>query len=156
MKVIFLDFDGVLNSARYLASSREAGLVIDPTRMILLKQIVDATGAGIVLSTSWREHWSASEGDCNYIGTCIHRIFDKFDLRILDKTPHLNTGRESEILTWLDENPKVRSFVVLDDRLLCTKRLNGCSVKTSNFRNGLDETDVQKAIGILNAEEVGL
>ena len=53
MKVIFLDFDGVLNSAKSPADSGTDGLVIESGKMELLKQIVDATGAEIVLSTSY-------------------------------------------------------------------------------------------------------
>ena len=155
MRVIFLDFDGVLNSERYLAASGEDGVVIDPARMFLLKQIVNATGAEIVLSTSWREHWSVKAEECSSTGRRIHQIFNTFGIRILDKTPKLHTGREVEIRSWLDTHPQVRSFVVLDDRLLCAQRLKGHFVKTSNHYDGLDETDVQKAIGILNAEEVG-
>ena len=150
MKIIFLDFDGVLNSAKYLRGREEYGVVIDPARMVLLKQIADATGAKIVLSTSWREHWSKNQTECNGTGVLINNIFSNFGLQILDKTPMLRTAREAEIKSWLDDHPEVENFVVLDDRLMCAPFLEGHFVKTSYYFHGLDETDTQKAIDILN------
>lgn len=150
MKVIFLDFDGVLNSAKYLLGHGDCGVAIDPARMALLKQIVDATDAKIVLSTSWREHWSKDLIHCDSTGMLINRIFSKYGLHIFDKTPELHERRETEIKSWLDTHPEVENFVVLDDSLLSAGYLNGHFIKTSNYFDGLDETDVQKAIDILN------
>lgn len=151
LKVIFLDFDGVLNSAKYLLGCGDCGMAIDPTRMVLLKQIVDATDAKIVLSTSWREHWSKDMMNCDSTGVLINSIFSTYGLQIFDKNPELHKGRETEIKSWLDAHPEVKSFVVLDDRLLNADYLNGHFIKTSNYFDGLDEMDVQKAIAILNS-----
>jgi len=150
MKVIFLDFDGVLNSTKYLLNSEAYGVAIDPSRMVLLKQIVDAANAKIVLSTSWREHWEKDLAKCGSTGILINRIFSTHGLQIFDKTPELHTRRETEIKSWLDRHPEVKGFVVLDDRILSADYLNGHFIKTSNYFDGLDETDVQKAIDILN------
>lgn len=150
MKIIFLDFDGVLNSAKYLQSHEEFGLVIDPARMVLLKKIADATGARIVLSTSWREHWWKNAAECNSTGALINDIFSEYGLEILDKTPSLRAAREAEIKSWLDAHPEVTNYVVLDDRLMRAPFLEGHFVKTSYHFDGLDETDAQKAIEILN------
>lgn len=150
MKVVFLDFDGVLNSAKYLLGHEGYGVVIDPARMCLLKQIIDATEAKIVLSTSWREHWEKDLATCDSTGARITDIFSKHGLQIWDKTPQLRTKRETEIKSWLDKHPEVKNFVVLDDSLLSADYLNGHFIKTSNYFDGLDETDVQKAMDILN------
>ena len=150
MKVIFLDIDGVLNSEDYVYSCREYGIAIDPTRMVLLKQIIDETNAKIVLSTSWREHWEKAPNECGKIGLQINNIFSQYNLEILDKTPNLRTRREQEIWYWLNKNPQVKNFVVLDDMFLCAEFLNGHFIKTSNRFDGLDEADVEKAIEILS------
>lgn len=150
MKVIFLDFDGVLNSSKYLLRCEVCGIAIDPSRMVLLKQIVDAANAKIVLSTSWREHWEKDLAKCGSTGVLINRIFSTHGLQIFDKTPQLHERRETEIKSWLDAHPEVENYVVLDDRLLSADYLNGHFIKTSNYFDGLDETDVQKAIDILN------
>ena len=84
------------------------------------------------------------------IGVRINDIFSKYGLQIWDKTPKLHTRRETEIKNWLDMHSEVNNFVVLDDSLLSADYLNGHFIKTSNYFDGLDETDVQKAIDVLN------
>lgn len=149
MKVIFLDFDGVLNSEKYVCAFGHWGVIIDPSRMALLKQIVDATGANIVLSTSWREHWDKNTEKSDSIGKEINTIFNSFELTIFDKTDTYSR-REVEIEMWLAMHLETEAFAVLDDRLLDSPVLQGHFVKTSNYFDGLDETDVKKAIDILN------
>ena len=151
MKIIFLDFDGVLNSDKYVRKHGNFGLIIDPSRMLLLKQIIDETNAKIVLSTSWREHWNSMENHCDFMGITINSIFRKYRLEIFDKTPKMNFKREEEILRWLEDYPCVTNFVILDDRLINHSELNEHFVWTCNFRDGLDEENVKKAINILNA-----
>ena len=150
MKVLFLDFDGVLNSERYVRSCGEYGVIIDPSRMLLLRQIIDSTSAKIVLSTSWREHWDKDESLCDGAGKQINEIFKAYGLEIFDKTPKTGKDREKEIEEWLFSNPGVEAFAVLDDAFLCADFLNEKFVRTSNWKNGLDEEGVEKAIGILN------
>lgn len=59
MKIIFLDIDGVLNSRAYDRKRNwNEQTDIDETRLPLIKEIVDATGAKIVLSSTWRQHWN--------------------------------------------------------------------------------------------------
>ncbi len=150
MKVLFLDFDGVLNSDKYVRGCGHFGVVIDPARMELLKQIIDATDAHIVLSTSWREHWSAMPEKCDTTGTLINDIFKKHGLEIYDKTPDLTFKREQEIEKWLANYPSVTHFAVLDDDMLAAPFMDGHFVKTSNLRDGLDGENVKLAIKILN------
>ena len=150
MKVLFLDFDGVLNSRRYLRTADPYGVALDPTRMELLGQIVAATDARIVLTTSWRVHWEPDPATCNDTGREIHAIFARHGLSILDKTPQLPQGREQEIRCWLEQHPETTAYVVLDDRLLGADFLADHFVMTANHRDGLDQADVQKTITLLN------
>lgn len=153
MKIIFLDFDGVLNSVKYLALCGEYGVVLNPAKMQLLKQIVDATDAKIVLSTSWREHWFQDPVLCTDTGRQINERFDAFGLKIYDKTPRIRLSREAEIRSWLLQHPEVRDFLVLDDMFLSADFLQGRFIRTSNYIDGLEQTDVQRAIAILNGKE---
>ena len=153
MKVIFLDFDGVLNSDQYIRSCGNQGIALDPTRIELLRQIVDATHAEIVLSTSWREHWNSRPDLCDEVGNEINEIFARFDLQIYGATPLLHLDREEEIRRWLQEHPEVSRYVVLDDAWLSKDLLEGCFVKTSGFFGGLGAEEVAQAIEILNAPE---
>lgn len=48
-KIIFLDFDGVITTVK-------SNWNLDKEKMELVKQICDATGAKIVISSSWRRY----------------------------------------------------------------------------------------------------
>ena len=153
MKVIFLDFDGVLNSVKYVALCGQYGVVLNPAKMELLKQIVDATAAKIVLTTSWREHWEKDPALCTDTGLQINERFAQYGLQIYDKTPRIRLSREAEFSYWLGQHPEVQSFVVLDDMFLSADFLQGHFIRTSNYFDGLEEADARQAIEILNGKE---
>ena len=155
MKVIFLDFDGVLNSAQY---DRERDWTkntnIDETRMPLLKEIVDATQAKIVLTTTWRTHWNKNPNDCDEVGVWMNDLFARYGLGIYGKTPQLRFGatRKEEVLSWLEFPPEeIESFVILDDYGFGWGELSAYFVKTSpRLGRGLEQSHVLQAIEILN------
>lgn len=149
MKVLFLDFDGVLNGDAYVRRQGRCGVLLDPEKLALLKRIIDATDTKIVLSTSWREHWSPMREECDEIGEEINRIFRRHGMEIYDKTPNKTMGREKNMRRWLEDHPRVTHYAALDDQFLEADFLKDHFVLTSNLRGGLDEEDVQKAISIL-------
>ena len=61
-KIIFLDFDGVLNTEYYHELLQfqeeqrqdEHGAFFDPRAVRQLKRVIDATGADIVVESSWK------------------------------------------------------------------------------------------------------
>ena len=53
MKIIFLDVDGVLNCATTKERVRDL-LFVEDRKIQLLKELVDETGATIILSSTWR------------------------------------------------------------------------------------------------------
>ena len=52
-KLMFVDVDGVLNNRATLSAGTSCWL-LDPNCLLLLKDIVDKTGAKIVISSTWR------------------------------------------------------------------------------------------------------
>ncbi len=168
MKVIFLDIDGVLNTTQTFRDIHqefvETGkrrIEIDLNRLSLLKEIVDKTGAVIVLSSSWRNLGKMSNG--NYIPlnekmTSFIRLLEAYGLSIYDITPRDPRGiRQNEIDKWL-EDKEVEQFIVLDDdsydlQKFLHKELIKTSftaddemVKDMNDCTGLCEHHVQEAI----------
>ena len=148
MNVVFLDFDGVLNSRRFRASTSD---MIDEKYMVFLDRIVKATGAKIVLSTSWRTHWDAVPEKCGEAGREIDRIFGKYDMEIIGKTPVLkDRGRAQEIQCWLDSRPDIERYVILDDSPFGWGKLSGHLVRTGGLTYGLDAEMAEAAIAILS------
>ena len=169
-KVIFLDVDGVLNSSRtlYEDASLEDDLISN------LKELVDKTGAKIILSSSWRLSTEA-------VATLMDKL-DKFGLVISGMTcdgvdldwlekyefdatkKYLDTkfdwdenrqikithDRGAEIFKWLHDHDDC-AYVILDDEIEDIKPYFSESVivKTS-YKTGLTKEDVKKAIQILN------
>lgn len=158
MKVIFLDIDGVLNSRAYDRKRNwNEQTDIDETRLPLIKEIVDATNAKIVLSSTWRQHWSKDPNRCDVDGQYINKTFARFGLSIYDKTPDLGITalRREEISKWLKETEQeIDSFVIIDDYRYGWGDLSEHFVKTDpNFRLGIEKEHVEKAIDILNKEK---
>lgn len=134
MKVIFLDIDGVLN----YRNMRD----ICPNAVSLLNDLVEKTGANIVISSSWR------------ISVSMIRICEelveagfRFPERVIGGTPCVpERERGYEIKLWLKQVP-VDRFVILDD---CDDvgNLFPFLVKTDTFI-GLQQAHIDKASTIL-------
>ena len=169
-KVIFLDVDGVLNSSRTLYED----ISLEDDLISNLKELIDKTGAKIILSSSWRLSTDA-------IATLMDKL-DKFGLVISGMTcdgvdldwlekyefdvtkKYLDTkfdydenrqikithDRGAEIFKWLHDHDDC-AYVILDDEIEDIKPYFSESVivKTS-YKAGLIKEDVKKAIQILN------
>lgn len=165
-KIIFLDIDGVLATPEYLKDGMWA---LNPEKQKLLGEILDQTGAKIVLSSSWRfntlektkEHME-SEGflfNDKLIGVTIRAY------HYLEKGTkiHLSIPRGVEIKQWIDthihsengknwkrkELGKDFTYVILDDEsdMLLEHKDNFIKTKSAI---GLTDSDVIRAVEILN------
>ena len=117
--IIFLDIDGVLNS--YDTKDRFQGFVgIDDRLVAILKEIVDRTGAKLVLSSSWKSEWTNAPelaNDERYdTGKYLDSKLSKYGLKILDKTKDEGINRGFGIRKWLDEHEH-GNWIVLDDEV---------------------------------------
>ena len=155
MKVLFVDFDGVLNSEGYRDDpDLYLEAPIEPAKMPLLKRIKDATDCKIVLTTSWREYWSYTGEHTDRIGTFIDKIFSDFGMRVTGKTPERNFfRRDEEVDFWLRDHhfTKVESYCILDDldELFYDDIIKKHLIVT-NAQTGITDDDVRRAIEILN------
>ena len=153
MKVRFLDIDGGLNSRTYDRERREADWNIDITRLPLVKEIVDRSGAVIVLSSNWRDHWEPDESECDEIGVELNEIFGGAGLSLYDKTGYSRFGRAFEIKEWLGEHADVESFAIIDDIGGGWGDYYDNLVRTNyRIKRGLEYEHVEAALRILNKE----
>lgn len=138
MKIIFLDFDGVIVTAHTRYHSG------DPYCVHLLNRVIKKTEAKIVVSSSWRVGCTVEELQTELKGWGV-------DGEVIDKTPHIHRViRGLEIDQWLREHPDVKSYVILDDD--ADMLPNQLLVKTSST-HGMDYVDAEKAIQILGATD---
>ena len=146
MKVIFLDFDGVLNSNIFVLDSKQkAPFFLEDDKMLLLKNIINETDAKVVLSTSWREVWNTELS----VSKQLKEYFDSFEIDVYDVTSCVNYHRPSEIKEWLSRHDVI-SYVILDDITDPWDGLEDHVVTTNLDGLGLTEALALQAIQILN------
>ena len=155
MKIIFLDFDGVIDTEYYSHILYEAGkpiadehgLLFDPECVKNLKYIIDNTGADIVVSSTWKDDLSYEE------------ILDMWKDRglpgfVTDVTPTTaEHHRGDEIDAWLKECPTECNYIIIDDLDACN--FNEHQIPRLLIVNplfGLDEYTAERAIRKLNGE----
>lgn len=161
-KYIFLDIDGVLNSMDWFEQNKNVSgfIEINPDKVKLLKEIVDETGASIILSSSWRELYTSNGKQENEMYTYLIDSLKQFGLYIKDHTPYINDNRPLEIKTWLENNDNESDrYVSLDDdysyEAYKQYGIEEHLVKTSFYETdgGLRQEHVDKAVKILNGEK---
>lgn len=116
MKVLFLDFDGVLNSAASfkMEHRRKTVHIADTLSTVncsnlqyILEQDRDVK---IVISSTWRRLHSKVE---------LQNILNSYGVeaaRIVGQTPQTFGGhRGHEINLYLEENPNITKYVIIDD-----------------------------------------
>lgn len=153
MKVVFLDIDGVLNRSDYRREMMKKGhisVILQQDNLSVLKRIVDATDASIVLVSSWRKFWRR-EGSIDRAGQQIEQALDEYGLFIIDKTPVLQKGsRSDEVELWLKNKRYIDQFVILDDNdFTWSRKLRSHWVECPNS-TGLTDQLADTAINVLN------
>ncbi|NPV13031.1 MAG: hypothetical protein HPY57_14795 [Ignavibacteria bacterium] len=124
VKIIFLDIDGVLYTTSHYTwlsviekqkSADKYGFLFDPKCIANLNEIIEKTGAKIVISSTWRRR------GIDYLRECFK--YRGINAEIIDLTPistidNLFFCRGEEIEQWLIENGLPEKIAVLDDSSL--------------------------------------
>lgn len=166
MRIVFLDFDGVLNSELW---NGHVGSVIrdahchvcaeagsfDPRNVRRLNRITEATGASIVVSSSWR-HMFPSMADMRHLLRAAG-----VDGRVIGRTPLDGArveehNRGLEIKYWLDSTGyRVLSFVILDDVDEFQDFGSDRWIQTGWATGGLLDEHTERAIEMLGGQRFG-
>lgn len=159
MKIIFLDFDGVLNSDEYFESSTywndyhaigASYTKLDPSRIDLLNKLVKKSEAKVVVSSAWRIGNDIEE--LNFIlknRGAKFEIVDRTPIRAYDPGSLSAPPRGTEIQEYINSICiKPEGIVILDDYADMV-HLVPYLVQTDS-RTGLTEKDVTRALKILD------
>lgn len=120
MRVLILDFDGVLApSGRHLTQewdTDEYGVAFDPACVIQLSRILAATGARVVISSSWRHDGWENLRELWCKRNMPGHLFDMLPSRPAT-TPLTEPLRGQCLREWLDEQDRpVQGLAILDDQ----------------------------------------
>lgn len=167
-KYLFLDFDGVLNTARYAKLLRTEGIdpydeygpMFDPIAIDNLRNIVEQTGCNIILSSTWRNEGQmriqALWKDRNLPGTLFSMTPILLSTTYQDarngeffSLPERN-AKALEINAWLQQHASEPSqYVIVDDENVFFQRQQEHLVQTDEY-DGLTAQKAQLAIDKLN------
>jgi hypothetical protein len=111
MKVIFLDIDGVLNCDE-TPNDRKFPYIVDDRLLARFSELVKATEATVVLSSTWR---------VDPVGLLAATYYN---VPFNDVCPDLpGAPRCEELISWLRNHQEVTRYVVLDDDDDCLDEL---------------------------------
>lgn len=157
MKLIFLDFDGVINSKQFFNSLQNRDkddklVLVDTDEMFdtkavkLINQLVEKSKAEVVVSSSWRIMHDLED---------LNKILKKFGatFEAIDVTPRLYEERGIEIQTYLDyvksKGDIVESFIIIDDDSDMAHFRNTNHFIKTTFDTGFTEWHLEEAIKVL-------
>lgn len=152
MKLVFLDFDGVINTRTWSERnkkicflSEEDGKVGDFQAICWLNELCKKTDAKIVLTTIWRINNSLSS-----LKKILYNSGLNKDIEIVGCTPiHANRFRKEEIEEYLSEHKdlNILNYVILDDEEIFGHEEH---MVKCNIDYGFKFPEFQKALIILN------
>lgn len=156
MKVIFLDFDGVI-------TTYNSKWKIDMNKIKIINDICDKTNAKIVVTSSWRIgyhgvvsafHESLKQYFVkNQYLDHFKDEFNKFINNIIGMTDSVGTCRGNEIKFYMNEHPDVDNYVIIDDDSDMFDYQLFNFVQTDTYE-GITERDAKLCVDILNGVEV--
>ena len=150
MKVIFLDFDGVIND--YMTMNQ-----INEDNIEVLKTIVDETNAKVVVTSSHKYKYQRNNNTEDFLNNNYFvRTLKENGIEVIDLTPYIRqhgikeNQREKEILEYLKNHPEITQYLILDDDYII-ESLKEHEVFL-DVQSGLREKHIIPAIRILNGE----
>lgn len=106
MNVIFLDFNGILDTYDNLD-------VIDQSNLMRLKKLADMFDAKIVISSSLKNSYYYTGRYGKLLQDLINTLLEN-GIDVIGITPKAES-REMEIKMYLEEHPEIDKFCILDD-----------------------------------------
>ena len=148
MKIIFLDFDGVLNYQKFVLNRNRKIRNIEPydslelldlRKVLLVKDICNNTGAKIVVVSSWKKMLSYRD---------VEKVLKDIGLPIIGTTITKEHGtRGKEIKDFIKEY-NIKKYIVIDDEIFkdYDEEILSRLIKTFFYEDGITCENVEEAI----------
>lgn len=114
MNVVFLDYDGVVNTPMWDEAGKRCTFGYPMDNKVnnfqcvqWVSEFCEKYGYSIVVSSTWRF-------DKNYID-CLKNGGLRDGIEVIGKTPSCSSVRGDEIQKFLDEHPEIENFLIFDD-----------------------------------------
>lgn len=154
-KLLFLDFDGVLNSQQFYESRVNRASELDYNAVANLNAIIKATNCDVVISSTWRKFYSLEELRDVLVD---YGLFPDFANKIIGVTPNLESKKEDsklwmsvprgeEIKAYLESINFQGNYVCLDDDV---DFLPGQPLVFCAYEDGLTAKEASLCMEILN------
>ena len=143
MKVVFLDFNGVLDTYDNFD-------VIDLKNLYILVDAIKLTDSKVVITSSNKDSFYRT-GKHNKIMQNLINELHSHNVEVLGYTKKLNT-REEEIMEYLYYHPEITHYCILDDDYFFESMADHQIKLTSQMDggNGLQETTINEIVRKLN------
>lgn len=167
IKVLFLDVDGVLNSAEELFDDR----AISPKKLEILKTIIDKTNAKIVLISTWRCFANTLSAVIEALETVNLELYgitrEGVAVENLKATPwanvkrcpsyiyedEVNNDRGAEIAWWYwNRREKIDKFAIVDDEDKDIINYFPKNIVKTSFSKGLTSENAATIIKMLEEQ----
>lgn len=143
MRVLFLDIDGVCNSAVWAKQGNNLWHGTDPAAVQMVRRIIKESKCDVVLSSTWRLYPEAREVVKRDV---CHFIDVTKDMQRGEKRNVVDRGHE--VQEWLDRHPAVEHYAILDDD---SDFLPGQWLFKTTWEKGITEEITQAVIDHLTA-----
>lgn len=150
-RVIFLDYDGVVNTAMWNEEGTRCkynfsfdGKVNNFQAVQWLSEFCKQYHYGIVVTSTWRMHDGWKE--------CLINGGLREGIEILGHTPITYGCRGEEIKQYLEQHPEIQYYIIVDDEDDMLPEQQSHFVQT-NLEFGFGRTDFQKCVAIYWSDE---
>ena len=143
MNVIFLDFNGVLDTYDNFD-------IIDITNLHILIDAINLTNSKVVITSSNKDYFYRNGRHNNIMNNLIN-VLKSYNVCVLGYTKKLNS-REEEIIEYLCSHPEIEHYCIIDDDYFFESMSDHMIKLTSqnDGGNGLVETTSEEIVRKLN------
>ena len=143
MKVVFLDFNGVLDTYDEFD-------VIDKSNLYVLVDAINLTDSKVVITSSNKDYFYRN-GNHNLVMENLINTLSEYNIEVFGYTKKLNS-REEEILDYLCTHPEIEHYCIIDDDYFFESMGDHMIKLTSQMDggNGLKETSTYEIVRKLN------